>query len=334
MCGIDFVIPAVDGSDPKWQKRFINNKAKETGLKETDISMARYRKGVDLRYWFRGVERYAPWVRKVHFITDNQLPDWINLDCPKLNWVKHSDYIPNQYLPVFSSHPIELNLHKIKDLSDHFVYFNDDLFLTKEIGPEYFFYKGLPTDMAILQPNIPQTDIMKSIIANDIELINKSFRKWNCLVRSPHKWFSLKYRKLLLRTISTLSQKEFASFWEPHLTHNYLKSTFDEVWATHGPILEEVCKHKFRNASDVNQWVFAYWQLAKGSFHPTNFLRESKPFYRIEKEIENIEDAIKNKKYKIILLNDSNDINDYDGTINRIENAFKSVLPYKSQFEK
>ncbi len=334
MIDIDFVIPTVDGNDPAWQQQYIEYKSKEPGFENIDISAARYRKGVDLRYWFRSIEKYTPWVRKVHLITNGQIPDWINLECPKLNWVKHSDYIPNQYLPVFSSHPIELNLHKIKDLSDHFVYFNDDMFLTKEIDPEYFFYKGLPADMSILLPNISQTDIMKSIIANDVELINKSFCKWNCLARYPYKWFSLKYRKLLLKTIISLSQKEFTSFWEHHLPHNYLKSTFDEVWSTHGPILEEVCKHKFRNASDVNQWVFAYWQLAKGTFHPTNFLKECKPFYKLEKEIENIEDAIINKKYKMILLNDSNDINDYDETIIRIENAFKSSLPYKSQFEK
>ena len=32
----------------------------------------------------------------------------------KVVWGKHEDYIPKQYLPTFSSHPIELNMHRIR----------------------------------------------------------------------------------------------------------------------------------------------------------------------------------------------------------------------------
>ena len=81
------------------------------------------------RYWFRAVERYAPWVNKVFLVTNGKFPDWINPDNPKLVLVKHDDYIPEEYLPTFNSCAIELHLHRIKDLSEHFVYFNDDTML-------------------------------------------------------------------------------------------------------------------------------------------------------------------------------------------------------------
>ena len=69
---------------------------------------------------------------------------WLNTENPKLTVVNHKDYIPEEYLPTFSSHPIELNLHRIKGLSEQFVYFNDDTFIINAMQPEDFFKKGLP----------------------------------------------------------------------------------------------------------------------------------------------------------------------------------------------
>ena len=36
---------------------------------EQDDRKERYRDWDLLRYWFRGVERFAPWVRRIHFVT-------------------------------------------------------------------------------------------------------------------------------------------------------------------------------------------------------------------------------------------------------------------------
>ena len=101
---IDFVIPWVDNTEPEWQKSF------ETYLPQSshssDTREIRYRNWENLKYWFRGVEKFAPWVNKVHFITCGHKPDWLNLNAPKLHFVKHSDYIPSEYLPTFSTRPI------------------------------------------------------------------------------------------------------------------------------------------------------------------------------------------------------------------------------------
>ena len=120
---IDFVIPWVDGSDPEWlaEKRIYKPDMPDDAV--------RYRDWDILRYWFRGVEKYAPWVNKIHFITWGHLPEWMNPECKKLNIVNHRDYIPEKYLPTFSSHTIELNIHRIKGLSQQFIYFNDDTIL-------------------------------------------------------------------------------------------------------------------------------------------------------------------------------------------------------------
>src|SRR5699024_8846127 len=139
---IDFVLTWVDGNDPDWQKVKNQYTVKDLG----DNRDIRFRDWDNLQFWFRGVENFTPWVNKVHFVTWGHIPKWLNINHPKLNIVYHHDYIPEKYLPTFSSHVIELNLHRIKGLSDRFVYFNDDTFITKTMKESDFFISGLPCD--------------------------------------------------------------------------------------------------------------------------------------------------------------------------------------------
>ena len=69
----------------------------------------------------------GPWVRKIHFVTSGQKPEWLDENNPKLNLVSHKDYIPAQFLPTYNSVVIERYIHKIPGLADHFVYFNVDI---------------------------------------------------------------------------------------------------------------------------------------------------------------------------------------------------------------
>ena len=137
---VDFVIIWVDGNDPEWRRE--KNEYKGVLTREEDDSEHRYRDWDNLQYWFRGVEKFCPWVRTIHFVTWGHLPKWLNTDNPKLHIVNHRDYIPAEYLPTFSSHTIELNLHRIEGLSERFVYFNDDMFIIKPTTEMDFFRNG------------------------------------------------------------------------------------------------------------------------------------------------------------------------------------------------
>ena len=125
---IDFVVTWVDMNDPKWKADFSKYSKKGIDNTTNEFSEARFRDHGFLKYWFRGIEKFAPWVRKIHFVTSGQKPEWLNVDHPKLSLVNHSDYIPEKFLPVFNSCLIEIYMHKIPDLTEHFVYFNDDFF--------------------------------------------------------------------------------------------------------------------------------------------------------------------------------------------------------------
>lgn len=130
----------MDSNDPKWLSAKQNYETKEEmSLSEEANSACRYRSDTEmLRYWFRGVEKFAPWVNKIHFVTCGQKPEWLNDNHPKLHLVNHSDYIPSKYLPTFNPNPIELNYHRIEELSELFVNFNDDTFLLQPIKQDFF----------------------------------------------------------------------------------------------------------------------------------------------------------------------------------------------------
>ena len=171
---IDFVIIWVDGNDPKWQEEKRKYEKKDI---LTDNRNIRYRDWDNLKYWFRAVEKFAPWVNKVHFVTCGQKPIWLNTDNPKLNLVNHRDYIDEKYLPTFNSNSIEINIHRIKKLSEKFVYFNDDMFITQNVKPELFFYKGKPCDVAVLNAHISYRDIKNHAEVAEMDIINDYFHK-------------------------------------------------------------------------------------------------------------------------------------------------------------
>ena len=148
--GIDFVLLWVDGNDPAWRAKKARYSPVEAST--ANVGDERYRDWGLLRYWFRGVEKFAPWVRKVFFVTDDQWPDWLNFNAPKLVRVRHSDFMPPECLPTFCSRAIEVSLVHLADLSEQFVLFNDDMFLCNQVYPEDFFRHGLPVDEATLDP--------------------------------------------------------------------------------------------------------------------------------------------------------------------------------------
>lgn len=186
---IDFVILWVDGSDPEWQAEY--NKYAPLEDKRYNAVGERYRDWGLLRFWFRAVEKYASWVRKIHFVTCGQVPEWLNLNHPKMHFVRHEDYMPSRYLPTFSANPIELNIHRIEELSEQFVYFNDDMYLSAPVLPSDFFINGLPRDFGIR--NYPQRFEFGHIVLNDINLINKHLHFYDLYRNNLWKWYNYRY---------------------------------------------------------------------------------------------------------------------------------------------
>ena len=70
---IDFVVLWVDGNDPEWRAE----KAKYQGAVTDDSnSVNRFRDWGLMPYWFRAVEKFTPWVHKIHFVTCGRIPEF------------------------------------------------------------------------------------------------------------------------------------------------------------------------------------------------------------------------------------------------------------------
>lgn len=326
---IDFVIPWVDGQDPDWQRE-KQHYSEQKAVEEDDREI-RFRDWDTLKYWFRGVEKYTPWVGQIHFITWGHLPSWLNTEHPKLHIVNHKDYIPEQYLPTFSSHVIELNMHRIPGLSEHFVYFNDDIFILRPLSEKDFFINGTACDLCAANVITPRLEEFSSILLQTTAYINKHFNKKTDIRKHFSKWFSPKYGKLLIRTLCLLPWTYHTGFYNHHLAVPYTKELLERVWEEEPDVLYQTCSHRFRNDLDVNQYIFRYWRLASGDFVPHRSLGR---YVNMGKDNTAVYDTIKKQKVKLYCINDKETKLDFNREKELLVQAFETVFPDKSSFER
>jgi len=326
---IDFVVSWVDGSDQLWQaeRKKYSAKAYEDG------GPGLYKDLGLFKYWFRTIEKYAPWVNNIFLITFGHVPNWLNINNSKLKIIKHDEYIPKKFLPTFNSNVIEINMHRIKELSEHFVYFCDDMFLNKPISPDFFFKDNLPCDyIELTNFTEDKLTLYGKIISNDTYNIAKTF--------DFRKVIELNYDKIInelyTNDINQNNQIEIKSeyFRGIKLHHNptaYLKSTFLDIWDTLPGLMEKTSLNRFRNFNDISHHMFRCWQLMSGEFIPTSPW-ERNAFYDILNDNKIAVDAILSQKPACICLNELQETE--PSKIANIVNAYEAICPYKSSFEK
>ena len=324
---IDFVIAWVDGSDPAW----LEEKNKYSLNTKNDARDIRFRDFNLLKYWFRAVEKNAPWVNKIYFVTWGHLPKWLNTEHKKIRVINHKDYIPSKYLPTFSSHTIELNFHRIKDLSEHFVYFNDDMYLLDRVKPEDFFVDGLPCDCLVENPITPLFGGFSPILNEMGCVINKHFTKADLKKLGFKKYMNPIYKELLIRTVCMGKFTHIMGFYNHHLAQPHLKSTFEEVWSKEYDELDKTCSSRFRGLNEVNQWLFKHWNLCTGKFHPQYPLGKN---IKMSQDMKYLSGVILNAKYKTITINDVDGLSDIDKRQEILIRSFQKRFPKKCSYEK
>ena len=326
---IDFVVTWVDDTDPVWREK----KARYAQQEESEgNTAARYRDWDTLKYWFRGVETFAPWVRRIYFVTDDQIPNWLNTEHPKLKWVTHREFIPAEYLPTFNSVAIEWNLHRIEGLSEQFVYFNDDVFLIRETTPADFFADGQPCDFPTLDL-IRGDDLFSHTMRNNAELVNRHFVFREVIKKHWRKWLKdqplVGVLKLLLCGFGT----RMPGIRNPHIHQAYRKKNFELLWKREHERIHETCGHRLRTSTDVTPYCVRDWQLFSGEFtvkkpighkfHTADMGHSQEPMAYLE-----------GQKGKVICLNDGEGETDFEQHKQMIIEAFERILPQKSSFEK
>ncbi|MFG2882316.1 stealth family protein [Streptomyces sp. NPDC048297] len=162
---VDVVYTWVDGDAPDMRAR--RARYQERGIPEIldkETNASRYTSHDELKYSLRSLAMYAGFVRHVYLVTDGQTPHWLDDRAPGITVVDHRDIFPEGVLPVFNSHAIETRLHHVPGLSEHYLYFNDDVFVGRPVGPGHFFHgSGLmkipvsPLKIGVGKPHAEET---------------------------------------------------------------------------------------------------------------------------------------------------------------------------------
>lgn len=180
---VDIVYTWVDGNDLNWQKKKNRFTGENVFLpKEANVA-SRFRENEELRFSLRSILLNASWVRNIYIVTDNQIPNWYQAFDERVQFISHEDIFLNENdLPTFNSHAIEANLHRIKGLSEHFLYFNDDFFLRSPVDPSDFFSRdGTKTkffwsEQVFIPDTLDENSIPVDIAAcNNVTFLEKNY---------------------------------------------------------------------------------------------------------------------------------------------------------------
>lgn len=244
---IDAVITWVDGDDVEHRRKrlsYVSNKGED---KLIDVGgETRYRSVGEIAYCVASINRYARWIRTIYIVTDNQNPKVETFiqknfgnDSIPIKIVDHKEIFRGyeQYLPTFNSLSIVNMLWRIEGLSNHFICFNDDLFLIRPVEPSDFFNMGRPIANGYWH------------IRWTAELLQKLRRKKN-----GHK--AVTFRDFMMRAAAELKMPKFIRM--VHTPHPLTRDGFVELYSDYPHLLEQNICYRFRNEHQFSACALFY----------------------------------------------------------------------------
>lgn len=326
---IDIVIPWVDDSDEEWKAK----KARYSIENNIMNAASRYRDFGILKYALRSIEMNIPWVRYIYLITDNQVPSYVDINKnSKLKIIDHRTFIPEEYLPTFNSNVIELNVYRIKGLSEHFILMNDDMLFTNKLYPEDFFKNESIVDSIVFSPILPRQYGNGHIVTNDSALLNTYFSKRDFVKNNFFKVYNIKYGKRLLKNILLSPYRLFSGFYDYHIPIAYKKSVYKKLLENEANNKYlYTCRQHFRSEGDINHWLVRYWQLMTEDIIPRAD-REMK--YLLLDDVSNIQKALNSRFVKMICINDTNECVNYTKSSRQVLDLLEQKFPIPCSFEK
>ncbi len=325
---IDIVLPWVDQNDPNWLKKYNQFQIK----KNNDDAETRFRDYGTLKFLFRSIEKFAPWINRVYLITDHQTPNWLNKENKKLVLVNHDEYIEQSYLPTFDSNLIELSVTNIDTLSEHFICFNDDTFINKPVQPKDFFDKnGNPKDTLAFNAIMPMS-IFDHTYINNLSILNQKYNKFERIRHLLPKLFNIRNGRWNLFSLLLLPWPRFTRFFDPHIPISFLKSTYADVIEQYPEIITETGFEHLRSEKDFSNWLIRYEQMLSGKFTPRYFK------FGVQYRLDELDAAIQDltsSKHHLININDSNHLTDtaFKIATDQLVDVFSEKFPDKSSFE-
>lgn len=308
---IDLVYLWVDGSDPKWvEKRnaCIGKPVERSGVN----CKGRYADNDELRHSLRSVELYAPWIRRIFIVTDEQTPRWLDTSHPKIRIVDHKEILPAESLPCFNACVLEHHLHKIPGLAERFLFANDDMFFNRPVAPgDFFAADGLPI----------------------VRMNRRPFRKLTLFIKEKVQRKPLSNYVQSIRNAAQAVERKYGIYYGDKTHHNidaYRKSEYAHVREVFDAEIKPTLGNHVRAPTNIQRNLYTYAALAEKRVHLQYVgMRTSFRFH-----IDNPKHYAKLAKYNPMLfcMNDSEWANDDDRR--RVTAFLRERFPAKSSFEK
>ncbi|MBR3466887.1 MAG: hypothetical protein IKH15_06680 [Bacteroidales bacterium] len=233
---IDYVVPMVFPSDPEWRKVL-------RGVTGTCYDAMGSTQAVRYRSWgteellVRCVRKFMPWVRHIFIILaqESQKQPW--MDDYGIVVTYHRDFIPERYIPTFNSRTMEMFLYRIPDLSDRFLYGNDDMFPLSPLSEADFFQGGKPCQRYEELPFPDSPNLFHTACLNGLNFVAKDYGK------------------------------HFTGTWlrNGHGIVPILRSTCIDLWERHPKEISESIT-PFRDVRNFNQYIWGWEQHFSGNY--------------------------------------------------------------------
>ena len=297
---VDYVIPFVDGSDPKWLRVYSKYSSM---LKRA----SRSRDWDTLRYQLRSIETFMPWINNIYIILsigDSQIPKWLNMGNEKIKIVWDWEIVPERHIPTFNSNVIDLYIPRIEGLSEHFLYACDDYIITKPRQESDFF-----TDNGEIKLDVRTYRFKRSIysmsVFNSVKLLNPNGV-----------------------TQAVIDNKTYYyCLWSNHTVVPHIKSKDVLFLAEHEQEIERSLS-MFRTISNLTWLIYPLNMQSKGLLLPSD-IKIKRTTLRYLEDI----DKISFKNFDVVVINDGYIDNDWLEAKKELVTKMQNFLPTESSFE-
>lgn len=218
---IDIIIPWLNPND-SWYNEYKKYAKNEHPGRVRDLGI--------FKYLLRSISKNCPWVNKVFVVLydETQKPEWLN-EGKKLKVIYHKDFIPKKYLPNFNSVLTDMHFSFIEELSDNFIFMNDDMIFMKPTPESMYFENNLPVHQGSIQLG---------------RYVDKTPAQWKYIERNIYSFVSRLVGKDVLYTTH-------------HLPIPFNKTIQQFIWYKHGNEFRKMFENsKIRSNTNVCNWIF------------------------------------------------------------------------------
>lgn len=238
---VDAVYTWVNNADPDWRelhREAVGQIPVREWWHSSVNSAARFRNRGELIFSVAAARRFCPWINRIFVVTNCKLPDEL-FDYHVIP-VAHEEIFPDvECLPTFNSRSIESCLHRIKNLSEMFIYFNDDVFIARPLGLNEFFDEAGRPKIFLSRHDI----------------------KYNGQDRRPVDYAAAKAGQLIARDFGVIPQKKLH-----HAPFPMLRSVMTEIENRYQEEVIATRRNQFKSIDDLPlaTTMQAYYGLSTG----------------------------------------------------------------------